>query len=192
MIKSGKLGNFISCRGSVTWHREAPYYELSDWHGVKAKEGGGVFLSQAIHTVDLVRWLCGPVVKYKGYTENIDSPYTECEDTGLLTMIHENGGISNILATNNHGIDSPIELEMIFEEGILRFDKNELLFAKEDQYQVIASDNIKTSAKIYWGNSHLEYIDRFYGALRDNKKIDIPLIESYQTDMIIWSLYGLK
>lgn len=189
LIESGQLGSFISCRGTVAWDRKEDYYTNSDWHGVKAKEGGGAFLSQAIHTVDLVRWLCGDVVQCKGHIDNIKSPYTECEDTGLLTMIHKNGGVSNILATINHGIDSPIELELVFEKGLLRFDKNVLYIAKDDNYEVVIRDNTNTTAKIYWGTSHIEYIDCFYGSLVQNNNVEVPLEDGIKTDQIIWALY---
>ena len=46
------------CRAMVSWYRDAQYYS-DDWHGKMATEGGGVLINQAIHTLDLLLYLCG-------------------------------------------------------------------------------------------------------------------------------------
>lgn len=83
-------------------------------------------------------------------------------------------GISHIFATNTHGIDSPIELELVFENGQIRFDRNRLYFAGDGDYKLLVSDNIKHTAKIYWGISHIAYINNFYTALKmENVQISL-------------------
>ena len=56
-VESGKLGKIISARSILTWTRPDEYYAESDWKGIWDKEGGGVVIDQAIHSIDLVNWL---------------------------------------------------------------------------------------------------------------------------------------
>lgn len=58
-LASGKLGKIISARSTLTWTRPDSYYAESDWKGTWDKEGGGVVIDQAIHSIDLVNWLIG-------------------------------------------------------------------------------------------------------------------------------------
>ena len=56
-VESGRLGRIISARSTLTWSRPDDYYDESDWKGTWDKEGGGVVIDQAIHSIDLVRWI---------------------------------------------------------------------------------------------------------------------------------------
>ena len=63
-LDSGELGGVISCKLSVTWQRTDEYYSQSDWKGTWDKEGGGVVIDQAIHTLDLARWLINSEIEF--------------------------------------------------------------------------------------------------------------------------------
>ena len=59
IVSEGRLGKILGARAMVTWRRDEDYYESSLWKGKRATEGGGVLINQAIHTVDLLGYLCG-------------------------------------------------------------------------------------------------------------------------------------
>ena len=56
----GRLGRLIQCDAYVKWFRSAEYYSRPI-KGSWVTEGGGALINQAIHQVDLLRWLAGPV-----------------------------------------------------------------------------------------------------------------------------------
>ena len=56
-LVNGKLGKILSARSVLTWNRSDDYYQNSDWKGTWDKEGGGVVIDQAIHSIDLVNWM---------------------------------------------------------------------------------------------------------------------------------------
>ena len=56
-VTEGKLGKILSARSILTWNRSDDYYKKSDWKGTWDKEGGGVVIDQAIHSIDLVNWI---------------------------------------------------------------------------------------------------------------------------------------
>ncbi len=59
VIDSGELGRIQGGSAFVTWNRAEPYYQNSPWRGKWATEGGSVLINQAVHTLDLMRWLAG-------------------------------------------------------------------------------------------------------------------------------------
>lgn len=51
LLDDGTLGRILSAKCYVTWDRSDSYYGSSDWKGTWDKEGGGVIIDQAIHTL---------------------------------------------------------------------------------------------------------------------------------------------
>ena len=59
-IRDGRLGQLLQCDCYVKWWRSADYYSRPI-KGSWAVEGGGALINQAIHQIDILRWLAGPV-----------------------------------------------------------------------------------------------------------------------------------
>ena len=55
MIARGDFGPYPYRKSYLTWNRPLDYYEGNDWKGTWDKEGGGVLIDQAIHSIDRVR-----------------------------------------------------------------------------------------------------------------------------------------
>ena len=47
----------------MKWYRTQQYYDSGAWRGTWELDGGGALMNQAIHSVDLLLWLMGPVVE---------------------------------------------------------------------------------------------------------------------------------
>jgi UDP-N-acetyl-2-amino-2-deoxyglucuronate dehydrogenase len=60
-IDAGGIGTPVFASGRVKWYRPPEYYADSRWRGTRELDGGGVLMNQAIHTIDALLWLCGPV-----------------------------------------------------------------------------------------------------------------------------------
>ena len=56
-------------------------------------------MNQAIHTVDLLAWLMGPVAEITATTGTLAHKRIEVEDTAAATLRFENGAIGVIQAT---------------------------------------------------------------------------------------------
>ena len=54
------LGEIATVEIRVPWWRNQSYYDAPG-RGTYARDGGGVVITQAIHTLDLALWLVGPV-----------------------------------------------------------------------------------------------------------------------------------
>ncbi len=64
-IPAGRLGKLLQCDCYVKWYRSAAYYSRPI-KGSWQTEGGGALMNQAIHQVDILRWLAGPVSEVFG------------------------------------------------------------------------------------------------------------------------------
>src|SRR5204862_1386415 len=84
-IADGRLGKLLQCDCYVKWHRSAAYYSRPI-KGSWATEGGGALINQAIHQIDILLWLIGPVSEVFGYWQIGALHKIESEDvvTALL------------------------------------------------------------------------------------------------------------
>ena len=61
-IRAGRLGKLLEADCYVKWHRTQGYYDKPGKGGWEL-EGGGALINQAIHCIDIVRWIAGPVTE---------------------------------------------------------------------------------------------------------------------------------
>ena len=98
-LARGELGRLCLVDAHVKWWREPAYYAGSTWRGTLALDGGGALINQAIHTVDLVQLLAGPVAAVTGHTQRSRHREIEAEDTALALVRYASGACGVIEAT---------------------------------------------------------------------------------------------
>jgi predicted dehydrogenase len=92
MVDAGAIGRPILASGRVKWYRPAEYYGASRWRGTFALDGGGALINQAIHTVDLLLHVWGPIVSVEARVDT-QLHKIEVEDTVVATLQFENGAL---------------------------------------------------------------------------------------------------
>jgi UDP-N-acetyl-2-amino-2-deoxyglucuronate dehydrogenase len=92
MVDAGVAGRPILASGRVKWYRPPEYYGGSRWRGTFALDGGGALINQAIHTVDLLIHLWGPIVSVDARA-GTQLHKIEVEDTVVATLQFENGAL---------------------------------------------------------------------------------------------------
>lgn len=97
-IRAGELGTPISASASIRWWRDAAYF-AQPGRGTMARDGGGVLLTQAIHTMDLLLHLMGPVAVVKGFAVNSGLRAIDTEDVAVAAVRFANGASGVIDAT---------------------------------------------------------------------------------------------
>lgn len=70
-VSSGRLGSLIQGNAFVPWYRDQAYYDSGAWRGTKLLDGGGALMNQAIHQVDLLQWIMGPVREVFAYADTL-------------------------------------------------------------------------------------------------------------------------
>jgi Predicted dehydrogenases and related proteins len=169
LIQQQTLGRMLSIKAHLTWSRQREYYASSPWRGRWATEGGSLLINQAIHTLDLMQWFAGGVKRIKGLVEStLLEADIETEDTAMATMELANGARGLFYATNCYTTDSPLFLEIHFENGFLQLERNTLWQVSNEQRLALVNDELpQGGAKRYWGDSHRQAIGDFYAGLLD-------------------------
>ncbi len=100
-IDSGKLGKLFMADASVKWFRDQDYYDKGGWRGTLALDGGGAVINQAIHTLDLMIWLCGEPESLHAFTGTFTHDGIEGEDNAVATLRFKNGAIGLFSASTS-------------------------------------------------------------------------------------------
>lgn len=98
-IDAGRFGKLTVGDAFVKWFRTQQYYDSGAWRGTWALDGGGALMNQAIHSVDLLTWLMGPVAEVQAYSDTLAHERIEVEDTIVATLRFANGALGVIEAT---------------------------------------------------------------------------------------------
>ena len=116
ILESGALGAVQAASMTVPWWRPQSYYD-EPGRGTMARDGGGVLLTQAIHTLDLFRSLVGvrAVVAAQAVTTSVHRMETEDYASALVSL--GNGAPGTILATTCAYPGSPERIEIIGMKG---------------------------------------------------------------------------
>ncbi len=99
-IYAGTLGNLVSVDLQVPWWRAQSYYDAPG-RGSYERDGGGVMITQAIHTLDLALWLAGPVRALQAMMRTTPLHDLEAEDWAGALLEFENGAVGSITATTS-------------------------------------------------------------------------------------------
>ena len=94
--------------GDVVWLRDASYYASGSWRGTWREEGGGVMINQALHTLDLLQWICGMPTHVLAHTANDHHKgQIEVEDLAAARFECADGTLINFYATTSAGKSFP-------------------------------------------------------------------------------------
>lgn len=98
-IDSGRFGRLTLGDTYVKWWRTQEYYDGGGWRGTWALDGGGAYMNQAIHNVDLLYWLMGDVQEVCGLTSTLAHERIEVEDVGTAIVRFKNGALGTLEAS---------------------------------------------------------------------------------------------
>lgn len=193
-IKSGKLGKILSVRSVLTWARPDEYYLESDWKGTWDKEGGGVVIDQAIHSIDLVNWIVDSKVKSVSCSmANRGHSIVKVEDSAEGLIIYENGVKYGFYCMNNYAYDEPIEIRIFCEKGkvVFGYDDAYIYYNDGTVEEAHQDENVTEydGGKDYWGFQHVRQISQYYNALSGEEPLDISGEEALITHGLIMEIY---
>jgi predicted dehydrogenase len=116
-MRDGVLGQPVLGEALVRWSRDQRYYDSADWRGTRAMDGG-VMMNQAIHAIDLLCWLFGPVESVSGFTSTLVRRI-EAEDTASASLRFGSGALGSITATTAIYPGLPAEVNLFWERGMV-------------------------------------------------------------------------
>ena len=97
-IDAGVLGDLATVEMRIPWWRDQSYYDAPG-RGSFGRDGGGVIISQAIHTMDLATWLVGPIATTQALMRTTPLHHLEAEDWAGALFEFENGACGSLMAS---------------------------------------------------------------------------------------------
>ena len=107
LVDRGITGPLYLSTIETSWRRDADYY-ATPWRGKYATEMGGVLLTQAIHSHDILNYLAGPTASVYARANTSVNPI-EVEDCAVATLQMADGSLANLSAT----LGSAVELSRL-------------------------------------------------------------------------------
>jgi predicted dehydrogenase len=135
LIREGALGELLSASASIRWWRPQTYYD-EPGRGTLARDGGGVLMTQAIHTLDLMLSLTGMPDRVMAMAGTSAVHRMECEDTVAAALHYPNGAIVSIDATTAAWPGFPERIALNFTGGSATLEAGELHAELTDGRQV--------------------------------------------------------
>jgi UDP-N-acetyl-2-amino-2-deoxyglucuronate dehydrogenase len=117
-VAEGRLGRLVQGDAYVKWFRDQAYYDSADWRGTVRLDGGGALMNQAIHHLDLLLWIMGPVREVFAYADTLTHQGLEVEDTLVAVFRFECGALGHIAAATSLWPGRPKLLQIHGEDGV--------------------------------------------------------------------------
>ena len=187
LLDEKKLGTIYSIQLNCFWNRDAKYY-VNSWKGTIALDGGTLF-TQFSHFIDLLYWMFGDIKQVKTFKKNFaHQNIIEFEDTGVVILEFENGGVGTINYTvNSFQKNMEGSLTIFGEKGTVKIGGQ---YLNELEYQQI-DDHVISNLPA--GNKANEY--GFYqGSMSNHDKVYKNLVDVIKNNaaMAAGSRDGLK
>ena len=116
LLRQRALGELAVINVSCPWWRPQSYYD-EPGRGTLARDGGGVLITQAIHTLDLTLSLAGPVAEVAAITGTTGLHRMETEDFVGAGLRFANGAVGALMATTAEYPGFPERIELIGVKG---------------------------------------------------------------------------
>ena len=177
MIDNGELGELISGSASIRWWRPPSYYEQAG-RGMKDRDGGGVLLTQAIHTLDLFQSLTGPIRSVVSTAVNSGRRAIDTEDIVAAAVTFANDAVGAIDATTlaYPGFPERIELACTKGTAVLSAETLDVFFQDGRTFHLEGAPSASSgSDPMAFGNAaHKAVIGDFLDAIESDRP---PLVD---------------
>ena len=189
LIESGELGAIRRINWIITdWFRSQAYYDSGDWRASWRGEGGGVLLNQCPHQLDLMQWFFGMPSKVSAVLTLGKYHDIEVEDDVTAVLEYPNGATGVFVATTGEAPGTNrLEIaaergRLVFEEGKLRFKRNEIptsKFCRETKTQFDRPEtwDIEIPVNNDGSHQHRDIIENFCNAILKGTPLIAPATE---------------
>jgi len=115
-LTAGRFGRLLLGDAIVKWYRTQEYYNSGGWRATWELDGGGALMNQAVHYVDLLQWMMGPVDRVVARTGTAAHAIA-VEDVALALLTFRSGALGIIEASTAVYPGLPERLEITGTNG---------------------------------------------------------------------------
>lgn len=155
-VDQGRFGKIALADAYVKWFRTQQYYDSGAWRGTWKLDGGGALMNQAIHSVDLLLWLMGPVTEVSANVATVAHERIEVEDVATATIRFANGALGVIEASTASYPGSLKRVEISGSQGMATLEEESITqwnFAKETAKDKKMMEQLRNNTKTGGGAS---------------------------------------
>ena len=130
-IDKGLFGDVVMAEIKVPWWRDQGYYD-EPGRGTYARDGGGVLINQAIHTLDLALWILGPWKNVQAQLHTTKLHQMEAEDWAGAVFQTQNGAMGTLVATTAFYPGASESIAIVGTEGSAHLEAGVLTIKMND------------------------------------------------------------
>ena len=191
LLMDGRLGEIQAASVRVPWWRSQAYYN-EPGRGTFARDGSGVLLTQAIHTLDLFRALVGVQSVKSAVVRQTQLHQMETEDHVSALLVLGNGAPGDLMATTAMYPGFPETIEIIGTLGSARLTGGNLQVHFLEGAPVIISSEGGTGSGAnpmdFSHEPHRELITDFMQAIFEKRAPRVNGAEALKTQALISEL----
>ncbi|MEX2400933.1 MAG: Gfo/Idh/MocA family oxidoreductase [Rhodothermales bacterium] len=187
------LGRLYAADLSVKFYRDQSYYDSAPYRGTLVEDGGGPFVQQASHNIDLYSWFFGTpkqVVSMMGTLAHD----IEVEDHGAALLRHDDGMIGTIVASTLAKPGFAARLEVHGERGSVVAENDRITTWEVDG---VANPSTEPAGAIHSGASvsvedtfgHEAILNDFVEAVRDDRDPMVTGESAREASRLILCIY---
>ncbi len=192
LISRGKLGTLIQGDAIIKWYRPQAYYESAAWRGTWALDGGGPFINQGIHFIDLLLSVMGPVKWVSARTRTVGHRI-EVEDIGMAMVEFQSGAQGIIQAATALYPGLPARLEIHGTNGTLIFEGEHISFLHiEGEQPYRKGDAEKGAAAVPMAIDVMPFVREFEdiaAAIRERREPKVNGAEARRALQLVLAIY---
>ncbi|MGY9011214.1 MAG: Gfo/Idh/MocA family protein [Rhodobacterales bacterium] len=166
------LGALQAVEVNVPWWRDQSYYDELG-RGSYDRDGGGVLISQAIHTLDLMLSLTGPVAEVAAMASTTGFHQMEAEDFVTAGLRFDNGAVGQLFATTASFPGRGETITLHFQNGSAHLDAGFLRIDRVDGTSEVigqaATSGAGADPMAFTSDWHRFVIEDFADALLTNR-----------------------
>ncbi len=168
IVDSGEYGAVVGAKGLVPWARPAAYYQQKPWRGRMGEAGGGLMMNQAIHTLDLLQWICGPVSQVHASCAQLLDYGIEVEDSVTARLSFAHGAKGLFWGTVANYENESTQLTVALEKAVFHIEDNRLVRREAEGPPTLLCEDVRLpGTKFYYGAGHTSLICQFYAAMEN-------------------------
>jgi UDP-N-acetyl-2-amino-2-deoxyglucuronate dehydrogenase len=179
LLDSNAFGRVIGADLSAKFFRDQAYYDQAEYRGGYSVDGGGPFIQQAVHNVDILCWFFGKPSQVQSMLGTFNHTM-EAEDHGVALLRYPDGMIASIIASTCSYPGFPARLEITTERGSFTLVNDTItewhvdgvenptkMMSPSNNFQVHAGAK---SAKVSDISGHFSVVEDFVSAIENGKE----------------------
>ncbi len=193
-VDQGLLGKLLFVDAKVKWYRPPEYYANSRWRGTLALDGGGALINQGVHTIDLLLWLLGDVVRVQARTAT-QLHKIEAEDTAVAILEFASGALGIFHATTAAYPGYPRRVEISGSKGTVLLEHDRIIAANLQsaptalESAALDENQSASSAVVSDFRGHQAVVEDFLQAIQHNRPPACDGLEGRRSLALIESIY---